>query len=151
MPQMTTRRRVPHSAAEMFELVADVEQYPRFVPFCRELKVRRREQGEGGTEVLVADMTIAYKLIKETFTSKVTLDRSQMRILVKYLNGPFSRMENRWSFHALGESTCEVEFFLAYEFKSRVLAILMGAMFDAVFRRFAAAFERRADAIYGAA
>jgi coenzyme Q-binding protein COQ10 len=151
MPQVTTRRRVPHSAAEMFDLVADVEQYPRFVPFCRELKVRRREQGEGGAEVLVADMTVAYKLIKETFTSKVTLDRSQLRIFVKYLNGPFSRMENRWAFHPIDENACEVEFFLTYEFKSRTLALLMGAMFDAVFRRFAAAFERRADAIYGAA
>jgi coenzyme Q-binding protein COQ10 len=96
-------------------------------------------------------MTVAYKLIKETFTSKVTLDRSRLRILVKYLNGPFSRMENRWAFHPIGEGMCEVEFFLAYEFKSRMLALLMGAMFDAVFRRFAVAFERRADAIYGAA
>ncbi len=151
MPQITTKRRVPHSADEMFELVADVEQYPRFVPFCRDLKVRRRDPGEGGTEVLVADMTIAYKLIKETFTSRVTLDRPQLRILVQYLNGPFSRMENRWAFHRTGENSCEVEFFLAYEFKSRALALLMGAMFEAVFRRFAAAFERRADALYGAA
>lgn len=151
MPQFTTRRRVPHSAAEMFDLVADVEQYPRFVPFCRDLKVRRRERGEDDTEVLVADMTVAYKLIKETFTSRVALDRAQMRILVKYLNGPFSRMENRWGFHPIGDSSCEVEFFLAYEFKSRALAFVMGAMFDAVFRRFAAAFERRADAVYGTA
>jgi coenzyme Q-binding protein COQ10 len=74
-----------------------------------------------------------------------------LRIFVKYLNGPFSRMENRWAFHPIDENACEVEFFLTYEFKSRTLALLMGAMFDAVFRRFAAAFERRADAIYGAA
>jgi coenzyme Q-binding protein COQ10 len=151
MPQFTTRRRVPHSAAEMFDLVADVEQYPRFVPFCRDLKLRRRDRNEDGTEVLVADMTVAYKLIKETFTSRVTLDRAQLQILVKYLNGPFSRMENRWSFHPIDEGCCEVEFFLAYEFKSRALALLMGAMFDAVFRRFAAAFERRADVVYGTA
>jgi coenzyme Q-binding protein COQ10 len=151
MPQFTTKKRVPHSAAEMFELVADVEQYPRFVPFCRELKVRRRQQRDDGTEVLVADMTIAYKLIKETFTSQVTLDRTQLQIFVKYLNGPFSRMENRWAFHPVSDHTCEVEFFLAYEFKSRALGLLMGAMFDAVFRRFSAAFERRADAVYGTA
>jgi coenzyme Q-binding protein COQ10 len=151
MPQITTKRRVPHAAADMFELVADVEQYPRFVPFCRELKVRRRTQREDGTEVLVADMTVAYKIIKETFTSQVTLDRPQLRILVKYLSGPFSRMENRWSFNPIADNACEVEFYLAYEFKSRTLALLMGAMFDTVFRRFAAAFERRADAIYGTA
>jgi coenzyme Q-binding protein COQ10 len=151
MPQITTKRRVPHTATDMFELVADVEQYPRFVPFCRELKVRRRTQREDGTEVLVADMTVAYKIIKETFTSQVTLDRPQLRILVKYLSGPFSRMENRWSFNPIADNACEVEFYLAYEFKSRTLALLMGAMFDTVFRRFAAAFERRADAIYGTA
>jgi coenzyme Q-binding protein COQ10 len=135
----------------MFDLVADVEQYPRFVPFCRALKVRRRERGEGGTEVLIADMTVAYKLIKETFTSRVALNRSQLSIVVKYLNGPFSRMENRWAFHPISDNACEVEFFLFYEFKSRAFALLMGAMFDAVFRRFASAFERRADALYGTA
>jgi coenzyme Q-binding protein COQ10 len=151
MPQITTRRRVPHTAVDMFDLVADVEQYPRFVPFCRDLRVLRRDQGEDGTEVLVANMTIAYKLIKETFTSRVTLDPAQLRIHVKYLNGPFTRMENRWEFHPIDENSCEVEFFLAYEFKSRALALLMGSMFDAVFRRFASAFEQRADAVYGTA
>ena len=135
----------------MFDLVADVEQYPRFVPFCSALKVRRHEPGEGGTEVLIADMTVAYKLIKETFTSRVALNRSQLSIDVKYLNGPFSRMENRWAFHPISDNACEVEFFLFYEFKSRAFALLMGAMFDAVFRRFASAFERRADALYGTA
>jgi coenzyme Q-binding protein COQ10 len=151
MPQISTKRRVAHSAAEMFDLVADVEQYPRFVPFCSALKLRRREPGEGGSEVLIADMMIAYKLIKETFTSRVALDRSQLSIDVKYLSGPFTRMENRWAFRPISENACEVEFFLSYEFKSRAFALLMGAMFDAVFRRFASAFERRADAIYGTA
>jgi coenzyme Q-binding protein COQ10 len=96
-------------------------------------------------------MTVAYKLIKETFTSRVALNRSQLSIDVKYLNGPFSRMENRWAFHPISDNACEVEFFLLYEFKSRAFALLMGAMFDAVFRRFASAFERRADALYGTA
>jgi coenzyme Q-binding protein COQ10 len=121
------------------------------VPFCSALKVRRREPGEGETEVLIADMTVAYKLIKETFTSRVALNRSQLSIDVNYLNGPFSRMENRWAFHPISDNACEVEFFLFYEFKSRAFALLMGAMFDAVFRRFASAFERRADALYGTA
>ena len=91
---------------------------------------------------LVADMTVAYKLIRETFTSRVTLDRPNLKILVEYLDGPFSRMENRWTFHPPAENACEVEFFIDYEFKSRALAMLMGAMFDAAFRRFAAAFEK---------
>ena len=133
----------------MFDLVADVEHYPEFVPLCRELKVRRRNAGEGGTETLVADMTVAYKLIRETFTSRVTLDPTRLAILVEYLDGPFSRLDNRWRFRALADGGCEVEFFISYEFRSRTLGMLMGAVFEAAFRKFAEAFERRADFIYG--
>jgi coenzyme Q-binding protein COQ10 len=148
MPQFSTKRRVRHAAAEMFDLVADVERYPEFVPLCRALKVRRRTAGPNGSEVLVAEMTVAYKLISETFTSRVTLDRSNLRVLVEYLDGPFSRLENRWSFHPAGERSCDVEFFITYEFRSRMLAALMGSMFDLAFRRFATAFEQRADLVY---
>jgi coenzyme Q-binding protein COQ10 len=148
MPQFSTTRPVRHSAAEMFDLVADVERYPEFVPLCRSLKVRKRIPEPEGVEVLVADMTVAYKLVRESFASRVTLDRPNLQILVEYLEGPFSQLENRWAFHPTGERTCEVEFFISYEFRSRALGLLMGAMFDAAFRRFAAAFERRADVIY---
>jgi coenzyme Q-binding protein COQ10 len=151
MPEFSTKRRVRHSASDMFDLVADVEQYPQFVPLCRSLSVRRRGIADAGREVIVADMTIAYKLIRETFTSRVTLDRPQLTILVEYLEGPFRRMNNRWSFHPADDRSCEVEFFLTYEFKSRTLGLLMGSVFDAAFRRFAVAFERRADQVYGTA
>lgn len=149
MPQFSTKRRARHTAGEMFDLVADVERYPDFVPLCRALKVKSRTPKGEGVEVLIADMTVAYKLIRETFTSRVTLDKSKFEILVEYLNGPFSHLQNRWSFRPLGEQACEIEFFIEYEFRSRVLAALMGAMFDAAFRRFAAAFEQRADEVYG--
>src|SRR5712671_3041268 len=148
MPHFSTKRRVRHAATEMFDLVADVERYPEFVPLCRALKVRRRQSRPDGTQVLVADMTAAYKLISETFTSRVTLDRPHLQILVEYLDGPFRRLENRWIFHPAGEGSCDVEFFISYEFKSRMLAVLMGSMFDLAFRRFAAAFEQRADLVY---
>ena|ERR1700752_330414 len=149
MPQFSTKRRVRHAAAKMFDLVADVERYPEFVPLCRNLKVKSRTVKEEGVEVLVADMTVAYKLVRETFTSRITLDKPKLQILVEYLSGPFSRLQNRWTFHPVDEHACDVEFFIEYEFRSRVLAALMGAMFDAAFRRFAAAFEKRADEIYG--
>ncbi len=149
MPEFSTKRRVYHSAAEMFDLVADVERYPEFVPLCRELKVRSRTSGAENVEIVVADMTVAYKMIHETFASRVTLDRPCLQIQVEYLRGPFSRMQNRWAFHPVGAHACQVEFFITYEFKSRTLALLMGAMFDAAFRRFSAAFEHRADEIYG--
>jgi len=148
MPQFSTRRAVRHSAAHMFDLVADVERYPEFVPLCRALKVRQRISEPEGVEILVADMTVAYKFVREAFTSRVTLDHPNLQILVEYLEGPFRNLENRWSFHPTGEHTCEVEFFISYEFKSRALGLVMGSMFDAAFRRFAAAFERRADAVY---
>ena len=148
MPQFTTRRTVGHSAAEMFDLVADVEHYPEFVPLCRSLKVRKRTPQSDGTEILVADMTVAYRFVREAFTSRVTLDRPNRQILVEYLEGPFSKLENRWTFRPSGEQACEVEFFIAYEFRSRALGLLMGSMFDVAFRRFASAFERRADVVY---
>ena len=148
MPQFTDKRRVRHAATDMFDLVADVERYPEFVPMCRELKVRRRTMNADGAEVIVADMTVAYQIVRETFSSRVTLDRPNLRILVEYLEGPFSHLENRWTFRALDERSCEVEFFISYEFKSRTLGLLMGSLFDLAFRRFAEAFERRADRVY---
>jgi coenzyme Q-binding protein COQ10 len=149
MPTFTTKRRVRHSASEMFDLVADVEHYPEFVPMCSDLKVRQRTPGGEGIETIVADMTVSFKLVRETFRSRITLDRPKLKILVEYLQGPFSRMQNRWSFVPTGEASCDVEFFIDYEFKSRMLGMLMGSMFDVAFRRFASAFEQRADKVYG--
>lgn len=148
MPQFSTKRRVRHAATDMFDLVADVEKYPQFVPLCSALTVNTRAEKDGRT-VLVADMTVAYKVIRETFTSRVTLDRQSLTILVEYLDGPFKRMQNRWTFYSVETKVCDVEFFIDYEFRSRTLAMLMGAMFDAAFRRFAVAFDQRADEIYG--
>src|SRR5271168_2432242 len=148
MPQWSTTRRVSHAASEMFDLVADVEHYPEFVPLCKTLAVRKRLK-DGAKDIIVADMTVAYKLVRQTFTSRVTLNRKNLEILVEYLEGPFQKMNNRWTFAPAGDSACDVEFFIAYEFRSRMLGVLMGAMFDAAFRRFSAAFERRADQVYG--
>ena len=149
MPQFSTKRRVQHSAADMFDLVADVKSYPEFVPMCSAMHVRSKtDKGEGVT-VMTAAMTVAYKMIHQTFTSRATLDKPNLKILVEYLDGPFSRMQNRWEFHATGEGACEVVFFIDYEFRSRTLAMMMGALFDTVFRRMASAFEKRADQVYG--
>jgi coenzyme Q-binding protein COQ10 len=148
LPQFSTKRRVRHTAAAMFSLVADVERYPEFVPLCRGLKMLDRRPSGEGVEIVTARMTVAYKLIQESFTSRVTLDRPHLRILVEYLDGPFRRMENQWVFHPVSEHSSDVEFFISYEFRSRMLGALMGAVFDSAFRKFAEAFERRADAVY---
>ncbi len=135
----------------MFDLVADVEQYPQFLPLCTGLKIKRRQTDANGREVLIAEMQIGYKAIKERFTSRVTLDRVNLKILVEYVDGPFRKMENVWSFaptDAEGQG-CIVGFDITYEFASRTLGILMGSMFDIAFRKFSAAFEERANLVYG--
>ncbi|MEC9367827.1 MAG: type II toxin-antitoxin system RatA family toxin [Pseudomonadota bacterium] len=148
MRQFTTSHIVAHSARDMFRLVADVDAYPEFLPLCEELTVRGRSS-EGGCEALVADMTVAYKFFRETFTSRVTIDPSHLKILVEYLDGPFRHLENRWQFRPLSEEGCEVDFYIEYEFASRSMQILMGAMFEKAFLKFTTAFEARADEIYG--
>ncbi|CAN7410741.1 type II toxin-antitoxin system RatA family toxin [Bosea sp. LjRoot237] len=148
MPMFNSTRRVKHSPAQMYALVADVEKYPQFLPLCEGLTVRRRTPREGGGEVVLADMTVGYKAIRETFTSRVTLDPTNLKILVEYVDGPFRYLENRWNFKP-HDKGCEIGFFISYEFASRMLGLLMGAMFDKAFHKFAEAFEKRADAIYG--
>jgi coenzyme Q-binding protein COQ10 len=151
MPSFRTSRIVGHTPQQMFDLVADVERYPEFVPLCKALRLRRRSLEAEGVEILVAEMQVGYKAIRETFTSRVRLDRPKLEILVEYLEGPFSNLENTWSFSGVegGPQACKVDFFITYAFKSRLLGMLMGSMFDTAFRRFAQAFEARADEVYG--
>ncbi len=150
MPTFQSSRTVEFTPDQMFDLVADVEKYPEFLPLCEALKIRRRSMLDDQREVLLADMTIGYKAIRETFTSRVTLERAVFKILVEYVDGPFSHLENRWVFRGEG-STTVVEFFIDYQFKNRMLGMLMGAMFDTAFRRFADAFEARAKVVYAQA
>lgn len=153
MPSFRTTRSVPHSAEKMFDLVADVERYPEFLPLCQSLTVRRRSATVEGDEVLTADMKVGYKAIREGFTSRVTIRRDQNEILVEYVDGPFRSLENRWAFRDdpsnPGHST--IEFYITYEFKNRMLGMLMGSMFEGAFKRFAEAFEIRAGKVYGRA
>ena len=147
MPKFENARLVRHTPDQMFALVADVESYPEFLPLCQGLTVRSRREGNEKT-LLIADMTVAYKLVRETFTSQVLLKPQERQIDVKYVDGPFRYLENRWRFLQAPEG-CRVEFLIDYEFRSRTLGLLMGSMFDYAFRRFATAFEERADRIYG--
>lgn len=147
MPQFETRRPVPHTPDQMFALIADVERYPEFLPLCEALVVRSRKERDGNT-LLVADMTVGYKAIRETFTTQVLLKPDEHAIDVKYIDGPFRYLDNRWRFEANPDGGCTVHFFIDYEFKSRILGALMGSMFDRAFRMFSEAFEKRADVVY---
>ncbi|MGE3308082.1 MAG: type II toxin-antitoxin system RatA family toxin [Rhizobiaceae bacterium] len=148
MPKFAVRRSVDYSAEQMFALVADVEKYPQFLPLCEALTVRSRKEREGRT-VLVADMAVGYKAIRETFTTQVLLKPDENAIDVQYIDGPFRYLTNTWRFAPAATGGSEVHFAIDYEFKSRMLGALMGTMFDRAFRMFADAFEQRADAIYG--
>lgn len=146
MQSFATRRHVPFTAAQMFALVADIERYPEFLPFCTGLKVlSRRKLGQG--EEIVARMSVGYKAIAESFTTRVVTEPEVKRIDVSYLNGPFKHLENRWKLIDEPKGST-IDFFIAYEFKSRLFAMLVGAMFDQIFRSFAEAFEKRARDIY---
>ena len=150
MPKYETTRRVRHSHEQMFALVADIERYPEFVPMCEALSIRARKERDGVT-MLIADMTVGYKALRETFTTNVVLKPAANVIDVSYVDGPFRYLDNRWRFEPTGPASCKVHFFIDYEFKSRILGAMMGAMFDRAFRMFAEAFEKRADEIYSGA
>jgi coenzyme Q-binding protein COQ10 len=131
----------------MFAVVADVERYPEFVPLCQRLIVRSREQ-RGPETILVATMSVGYRAMRESFTSRVTLRPEQNEILVAYLDGPFAHLDNRWRFRDIAGGS-EIHFFIDYAFASRMLALVMGAVFDKAVRKYAHAFEERARALYG--
>ena len=143
-----TRHRVAHSANEMFALVASVEDYPQFLPLCEALRITSRALRED-KEVLIAIMTVGYRLFRERFTTEVILDRTSRTILVSYLDGPFAHLENRWRFEPVGAETSEIDFYIAYSFRSKLFEQLIGGLFEKAVRKYTEAFEARADAIYG--
>ncbi|WP_174801021.1 type II toxin-antitoxin system RatA family toxin [Martelella limonii] len=147
MPEFKTTRHVAHSADRMFDLVADVERYPEFLPLCEALTVRSSRDKDGKT-LLIADMTVGYKGIRESFTTQVLLNRAERKIDVSYVDGPFRFLDNRWRFEPEGEGACAIQFYINYEFKNRILGAMMGSMFERAFRKFSEAFEARADEIY---
>lgn len=149
MPHFDTTRRVQHTASDMFDLVGRVEEYPLFLPLCKALHVLKRTE-DGDREIFVAEMQVGYKAVRETFKTRVTCERASKHILVEYIDGPFRYLKNNWNFRdAVGGHGSMVDFHIEYEFKNRMLGMLMGSMFDQAFRRFADAFERRADKLYG--
>jgi coenzyme Q-binding protein COQ10 len=132
----------------MFDLVADCDKYPEFLPLCTSMKTRSRGEDAEGHPVVLAEMEVGYKALRERFVTRNIMNREALKITVEYVEGPFSRLRNIWTFLP-DPKGCKVEFYIDYEFKSRLFAMLLGSMFDAVFRTFASAFEARADEIYG--
>jgi len=148
MPTHAEKRKLPWTAAQMYDLVADVGSYPEFLPWCAAARIRTRRQ-EGASEILEADLVISFKLFRERFGSRVTLRPEMREIDVAYLDGPFRYLDNHWRFADLPEGGCEVDFHVDFEFRSRTLQAVIGVVFNEAVRRMVRAFEDRAQVLYG--
>ncbi len=142
MPTHAEKRVLRHGREELFQIVADVHRYPEFLPWCVGARIISREENR-----LIADLTIGFKLFRETFRSEVTLDRPG-QVRVRYLNGPFRYLNNTWTFREV-EGGTEVDFFVDFEFRSRLLQAVIGTVFNEAVRVMVRAFERRAAQIHG--
>jgi len=147
MPKFEKRHTVNHKAQDMYALVADIEKYPEFVPMCEALTIKETRE-RGGKTLILADMTVGYKAIRETFTSQVLLKPDDLAIEAKYIDGPFKHLDNRWNFIEGEGGFSDVNFYIDYAFKNPALGLLMGSMFERAFAKFTSAFEARADEIY---
>jgi coenzyme Q-binding protein COQ10 len=143
MPSLHEIRRLPYSAEQMFDLVADVDRYPEFLPWVLATRVRADSDSE-----MTADMLVGFSAIREKFTSRVEKRRPQ-EIRVHYVDGPLRDLDNRWLFKPLGESACEIAFSVEFTFRNALFEKLAGQYFDRAFRKMVAAFETRAAALYG--
>lgn len=144
MPSIRESRELAFGAEQMFDLVADVARYPEFLPWVVATRVRSDSEHE-----MVADMMVGFKALREKFTSKVHKDRPES-IVVEYVDGPLSKLENSWHFEALGEGCCRIDFCVDFTFRNAVFEALAGQYLDRAFRKMVGAFEERAIQLYGA-
>lgn len=148
MPSHSEKRNLPYSAQEMYDLVANVEAYPEFLPWTAAARIRSR-QTLADSEVVLADLVISFKVFRERFGSRVTLFSKERRIETEYLDGPFKYLKSTWKFQELETGGCHVDFFVDFEFKSRILQGVIGVVFNEAMQRVVRAFEMRAEALYG--
>ena len=143
MPTHAEQRVLPYTPGQLFDLVADIERYPEFLPWCRAARIRRRDG-----DLVIADLVIGFKVFRERFTSRVRLDRAGQRIHVAYAEGPFKYLNNHWVFEDHPEG-CAIDFYVDFEFHSRILQKVIETLFEEAVRRMVGAFEGRARALYG--
>ena len=143
MPTHAEKRTLPYSTAQLFSLVADVERYPEFLPWCSSCRILRRDG-----DTMYADLIIGYGLVREKFTSKVALSHPQT-IRVEYLHGPLKYLSNKWDFIEEPSGHCTIDFYVDFEFRNPVFQKLMGVFFNEIVRRMVGAFEQRARDLYG--
>jgi coenzyme Q-binding protein COQ10 len=140
----TEERIFPYRPDQIFDLVADVAKYPEFLPWCTGARIRETREN-----MILADLMIGFKMVREKFTSKVWLNRPDLRIDVEFVDGPFRYLKNHWTFADIGNGQCRIGFYLEFEFKSVMLQKLIGVLFHEAVKRMVAAFESRARQLYG--
>lgn len=143
MPTHAEKRHLPYRPDQLYELVAGVERYPEFLPWCKAARITKREEG-----VFYADLVVAFKVFRERFSSKVILD-PKSAVHVQYINGPFRYLNNHWGFEPADDGGCVVDFYVDFEFRSRILQNLIGLLFNEAVSRMVGAFEVRARQLYG--
>ena len=143
MPTHAKIEFVPHTPDRLFDLVADIESYPQFLPWCCGARIRKREKN-----MVIADLIIGFKGMNEKYTSRVSFNREDLLINVEYENGPFKYLNNHWKFFS-AEGGCNIDFYIDFEFKSKILQSLMGSLFSEAVHKMVAAFKARADELYG--
>ncbi|GGX62188.1 ubiquinone-binding protein [Tateyamaria omphalii] len=147
MPTHSETRFLPYTAQQMYDLVADVGEYPQFLPWCAAARVRSVTP-QGDREVMEADLVISFKVFRERFGSRVVLHPADKKIDTEYLDGPFRYMKSNWAF-VDAEGGCDVSFFVDFEFKNAILQGIIGVVFNEAMQRIVRAFERRAAELYG--
>jgi coenzyme Q-binding protein COQ10 len=147
MPTHRETKIMPYTAQQMYDLVADVQSYPKFLPWNAAARIRSREQFDDH-EVMLADLVISFKVFREKFGSKVVLWPAEKKIDTEYLDGPFRYLKSWWQFRDLDDGGCEVEFFVDFEFKNAILQSVIGMVFNEAMQRVVRAFERRATELY---
>lgn len=152
MPHHQDSRDLPYSARQMYDLVADIESYPQFLPWNSAARIRSRRETPEGAEEVAADLVISFKVFRERFGSRVLLwpadEDGLLRIDTEYLDGPFKYMRSGWTFRDRPEGGCHVDFFVDFEFKNAILQRLIGVVFTEAMRRIVRAFEERARTLY---
>ncbi len=153
MPSHSETKFLPYSPAQMFALVSDVHEYPAFLPWCVGARIRTRESGtiNNGTpcEFITADLAVRYKVFRESFSSRVTLNPEDKTIEIEYLDGPFAHLDNKWAFSEAPEGGCRVDFHIDFQFHSRTLGLLIRRKFVDAVSKITGAFEKRAHTLYG--
>ena len=143
MPTHAEKKLLPYTREQLFDLVADIERYPEFLPWCVGARIRERSGNE-----IVGDLLIGYKMVRERFTSRVVLSQPD-RIDVSYSEGPFKYLNNHWLFLPQSDGQCLIDFYVDFEFRSKMLQKIMEMFFNEAVKRMVGAFETRAHQLYG--